>query len=105
MRIVEGFLANSVSCQQQAFFTTIPDSQAKHAMQPRNAFHSVLFIGMDNGLRITLGTKLVPLLKQLCAQLFIIPDLPIEHKPYITSLVRHRLATTTQIDNAQPCKA
>ena len=80
----------------------IPNSKGPLPVQVLYAVLSLLFIQMNNDLRIRLSMKSMPLLDEIIPQFDIVENLSIEGDPDGLILIAHRLTPTIKVKDAQP---
>ena len=82
----------------------VPDGEGEHAAQIINARRAVLFVSVNNRLRIGMSLKGVPAPFKLALQLSVIVNLAVEDDCHRAVFARHRLMTARQINDRKMAK-
>ena len=77
------------------------DGEAKHATQLLDAFRTFFLIQVDDGFGVAIGAEAVPLGYEVAPQFLIVVNLAVEDDPNGAILIRNRLVTSVQIDDAE----
>jgi hypothetical protein len=87
--IKQGFLAYTITREQQNSRPRVPNGKRKHTAQPCEAVAAIRFVGVDNDFRITLRLKPVPAGRVSGAHGSC--RFPIKRDPHGSICVTHRL--------------
>ena len=98
---VERLLPEPISREHQLALIAIPDGDREHAAQVVNEVHALVFVEVDEHLGIRLGAKTVSSRQQAVTQLPIVVDFAVERDPDPAVLVRERLLSGRQTDDAE----
>src|SRR5205823_7650204 len=101
--VEQRLLPNAVSRQEQGSPASVPDGEGEHAPQPLHARATVFLPGVDDRLRVAVGSEYVSLGLEVLAQLLEVVDLSVERDPDGSVFVRHRLCGDgSKIDDGEP---
>src|SRR5574342_742125 len=79
--IMEWLLADSIPREKQSFLAAIPNGEGKHSAQPIQTPNTILFIKVDNHLRVRVRLEAVTVFFQFGPQLAKIVDFTVEGDP------------------------
>jgi hypothetical protein len=102
LRVVDRLDADAIACEQQALPARIPDREREHAAEAFDAGIAPLLVPVDDHLGVGMGAEPVARALQLRAQVREVVDLAVERHPDAAVLVRQRLLTRGDVDDAQP---
>jgi len=104
--IDQGLDAGMVAHQMERPLRFIPDGEGKHSDEFTHAGDPILFVKMEDHLRVRQGAETVPLLLQFLPQLPVVVDLAVADDLQGTVLVGQRLTSRRrQIDDAEAAMA
>ncbi len=78
---------------------SIPESESEHSPQVFHAVIAKFFVGMNDGLRVTIRSKVMPLFLEIFPEIAIIVDFPIEDDHNIPIFVENRLIPSGYIND------
>ena len=103
--VEQGTHAQPIPRQKQRAGPRVPDGERPLAVEMADARLAVLFVRVEDDLRVRPGGELVTAPDELLAQLDVVENLAVERDPERLVFVRHRLVSAGQIENAQSCVA
>src|SRR4051812_6246093 len=92
-RIVQRFYSKPISCQNQATFTQIIDSESKHSSQEAYHISAVLLVQMHEHFGVRGASENMTAFYQIGSQAFVIVNFSVEDNVHATIFVNHRLIT------------
>src|SRR5271154_2461218 len=101
-RVVQGLLAEPIPSEEESPLPRIPKGESEHSPELSEARRAPLFVRVHHRLRVRFCVELVALPLELVFQLAIVVDLAVEHDPNRIVLVMNWLATSGDVDYAQP---
>src|SRR5690606_12748179 len=93
--------AEAIACEEQRAVAPVVQCERPLAVQPVQHLLAPLLPAVDEDLRVGARAEPVTERAQLAAQLDIVVDLAVEHHDDRTVLVRQRLRTALDIDDAE----
>src|SRR2546427_3215452 len=105
MVVIKRLNTQTVTGGKQTVLACVPNGESEHPSQMLNAVPSVLFIKMENGFGITVGTVLMPVRLHLRAQGEVVVDFTIEDYPQRSVLVADVLMPGREINNTESAHA
>src|SRR5215831_932305 len=89
--VVNRFDSETISYEQKALLTSIPDGKSKHAAEIAHAIVTVLFVRVDDGFSVRSCSKPMTVRNQICGQIRVIVDLSIKNDRNGFVFVENRL--------------
>ncbi len=99
--IMERLLSQAVARDQHLAATFVVKREREHSPQLVDAIPPHLLVQMNNHFRIAVGRKMVATRQKLGTKLRKVINFAVENHPYRTVLVKYRLVSSSQIDDAQ----
>src|SRR5258708_25707742 len=99
--VIERFLPEAVAGSQQTLAVSVPDGEGKHAAQGPDTLITVLLVGVDDGLGITIFAEVMPTPLEGFLQFPLVLDFPIQDHQHPLIFVKNRLLTPTQVHYRQ----
>src|SRR5260370_9772344 len=103
--VIERFLPEAVAGRKQALAFPVPDGEGEHPAQVLDTLIPVLFVGVNDGLGVTIRTKVMTTLLKLFLQFTIVIDFPIQDDENALIFVKNRLMTASQVDDREAAHA
>ena len=103
--VAERLLPDPVAREEQRPRARVPDREGEHPAKILQAVRALLLVEVEDDFRVGVGAELVSLRDERRAQFLEIVDLAVEDDPDRAVLVRERLMSLGQVNDAQPAMA
>src|SRR5262249_20784464 len=101
LRVVERLLAHTITGEKKDLATLVPQREREHAVEVSDAVLAEILPRMDKHFGVGAGRETMAASDQTLAQLDVVVDLAVQHRPDRGVLVRNRLVAGFEIDDRQ----
>src|SRR5438034_7259560 len=101
-RVKERPHAEPIAGQEEGSRPGVPDAKRPLSVERVDGIDSLFFVEMKQHFGVGPGAKAMTLPNEILAKLEVVEDLTIERDPERAVLVRHRLLSARDVENAEP---
>src|SRR5712691_7711301 len=99
--VIQGFFAEAVTGSQQALAFPIPEGEGKHPAQMLDTLITVLFVGVNDSLGVTIRAEVMATLLELFLQFTVVIDFPIQDDENALIFVKNGLVAASQVNDRE----